>query len=119
MSDAKAIEGGAKPSFVTTMSTRIAKMFQPKAPVYSVLYGAAAGVVLSGLVYVGRTIHITLFDHEYWKIQSRKRYYEKQLCFQMEQDEAAKAHYLASLAAEYNPVAMRMPFKPLDPKYRF
>jgi hypothetical protein len=119
MSDAKAIEGGAKASFATRMGATFANMFKPKAPVYSVLYGAAAGVVLSGLVYVGRTIHVTLFDHEYYKIQSRKRYYEKQLCYQMEQDEAAKAHYLASLAAEYNPVAMRMPFKPLDPKYRF
>merc|ERR1719321_858355 len=103
----------------STMGTRIAGMLKPGAGPYSLLYGAVGGVVLSGLVYMGRTIHVTLFDHEYYKIQSRKRYYEKQLCFQMEQDEASKAHYLAALAAEYNPVAMRMPFKPLDPKYRF
>ena len=77
------------------------------------------GIVLSGLVYAGRTLHITLFDHEYYKIQSRKRYYEKQLLFSQEQEETAQAHRFGALAAEYDPVATRMPFKALDAKFRF
>ena len=82
-------------------------------------FGVASGVVLSGFVYAGRTLSIYCFDHEYYKLLSRKRYYEKQLLFAREQDEAAAAHYLASMSAEYDPAACRMPFKPLDPKYRF
>lgn len=64
-------------------------------------------------------MNICLFDHEYYKLQSRKRYYEKQLLFSREQDEIASAHYLAALSAEYDPAACRMPFQALDPKYRF
>ena len=44
---------------------------------------------------------------------------EKQLLFMREQEETANAHYMVSLAAEYDPVATRVPFKPLDAKYRF
>merc|ERR1719231_2009364 len=94
---------------MSSISAKLATQLKPKGTIYSLAYGAVAGVALSGLVYVGRTLHITLFDHEYYKIQSRKRYYEKQLCFQMEQDEAAKAHYLAALSAEYDPVATPCP----------
>merc|ERR1712048_1338371 len=86
---------------------------------HSLSYGIAAGVALSGLVYVGRTMSVFLFDHEYIKLQSRHRYYEKQLLFSREQDETAQAHYLAALSAEYDPAACRFPFKPLDAKYRF
>merc|ERR1712226_457485 len=88
-------------------------------PIYSLGYGAAAGVLLSGLVFVGRTMNVLLFDHEYYKLQSRKRYFEKQLLFAREQDETNEAHYLAALAAEYDPAACRAPFKPLDAKFRF
>merc|ERR1712107_816501 len=88
-------------------------------PLYSLAYGTVAGVVLSGFVYLGRTANILLFDHEYYKLQSRKRYFEKQLLFAREQDEAADAHYLAALSAEYDPAACRPPFKSLDARYRF
>jgi len=113
---------GAKPSGmgrVLGAVTGTMKAFKPGNPLYAIAFGAVGGVVLSGLVFAGRAAQVALFDHEYYKIQSRKRYFEKQLIFQQEQDENAKAHYLAALSAEYNPVATRMPFKPLDSKYRF
>merc|ERR1712176_1026526 len=101
------------------MGTGIASKFKVGTPLYSLGFGAAGGLLLSGLVYGGRTLSILLFDHEYYKLQSRKRYYEKQLLFSREQEETANAHYLSALAAEYDPAATRMPFKALDPKYRF
>jgi len=113
---------GAKPSAfsrVTGVITGTIAKFRPGNPLYSVAFGAVGGILLSGLVFAGRTVHVSLFDHQYYKIQSRKRYFEKQLLFEQEQEETSKGHYLAALSAEYNPVATRMPFKPLDPKYRF
>merc|ERR1712000_386480 len=105
---------GAKPtafSRVTGAITGTIAKFRPGNPIYSLAFGAVGGIILSGLVLVGRTAHVAFFDHQYYKIQSRKRYYEKQFLFQQEQEEAGKAHYLAALSAEYNPVATRTPFK--------
>eukprot|EP00440_Ansanella_granifera_P066117 gb/GFBE01071710.1/.p1 GENE.gb/GFBE01071710.1/~~gb/GFBE01071710.1/.p1 ORF type:complete len:119 (+),score=26.77 gb/GFBE01071710.1/:1-357(+) len=115
----KQIEASAKPSFFARASTFALSKVKVGTPLYSLAYGAAAGVILSGLVYAGRTLSVMCFDHEYYKLQSRKRYYEKQLLFTREQEEASNAHYLASLSSEYDAAATRMPFKPLDPKYRF
>merc|ERR1712151_153685 len=115
---AKQIEG-AKPSFLSRIGTTVVSKFKVGTPLYSLGFGAAGGLLISGLVYTGRTLNILLFDHEYYKLQSRKRYYEKQLLFSREQEETANAHYLAALSAEYDPAATRMPFKPLDPAYRF
>eukprot|EP00420_Gonyaulax_spinifera_P031233 CAMPEP_0197870360 /NCGR_PEP_ID=MMETSP1439-20131203/1104_1 /TAXON_ID=66791 /ORGANISM="Gonyaulax spinifera, Strain CCMP409" /LENGTH=122 /DNA_ID=CAMNT_0043489255 /DNA_START=77 /DNA_END=445 /DNA_ORIENTATION=+ len=118
------IEGSAaKPSILArvggTVTTLVRSNLRPGTGIYSLIYGAAAGLVLSGLVYTGRTLHILCFDHDYYKLQSRKRYYEKQLLFTREQEETSNAHYLAALAGEYDPAATRMPFKALDPKFRF
>merc|ERR1719356_818030 len=103
----------------TSITTAVARNCRPGAGLYSIGYGVVGGLVLSGIVYAGRTLNILLFDHEYYKLQSRKRFYEKQLLFSREQEETANAHYLASLAGEYDPAATRLPFKPLDAKYRF
>merc|ERR1712151_338261 len=116
----KQIEGSAaKPSFISRMSNVVRTTLRPGTGLYSLGFGIAAGVAISGIVYTGRTLSVMLFDHEYYKLQSRKRYYEKQLIFTREQEETQAAHYLASMAAEYDPAATRMPFQPLDPKYRF
>merc|ERR1712187_783343 len=116
---AKQLEGEAKPSFLSKVGNKIVASVSVGTPLYSLGFGAAAGVLLSGVVYAGRTLSIFLFDHEYLKLQSRHRYYEKQLLFSREQDETANAHYLAALSAKYDPAACRLPFKPLDAKYRF
>merc|ERR1719158_2730901 len=113
---AKQIEG-AQPSFVSRMMSKVVAQTKVGTVPYSLAYGAAAGIALSGLVYVGRTMNILLFDHTYYKIQSRHRYYEKQLLFTRELEESQQAHRLAALAAEYNPAAIRMPFQKLAPKY--
>merc|ERR1719215_1894710 len=96
------IEGStAKSSFFSRVGSSIASTartnLRPGAGVYSLLFGAAAGVAISGVVYAGRTLSVMLFDHEYYKLQSRKRYYEKQLLFTREQEETQQAHYLSSL----------------------
>merc|ERR1712100_57472 len=109
----------AKPGFVSKATSFVCNSVKVGTPLYSLGYGAAAGLLLSGVVFAGRTASIVLFDHEYVKLQSRKRYFEKQLLFEREQDEAAQAHYLSALAAEYDPAACRMPFQPLDAKFRF
>eukprot|EP00927_Polykrikos_kofoidii_P042441 TRINITY_DN3638_c0_g1_i3.p1 TRINITY_DN3638_c0_g1~~TRINITY_DN3638_c0_g1_i3.p1 ORF type:complete len:128 (+),score=20.20 TRINITY_DN3638_c0_g1_i3:103-486(+) len=117
---AKQIDGrAASPSFLSRFATSATNMVKVGTPIYSLAYGAAAGVLLSGFVYAGRTLSIFMFDHEYYKLQSRKRYYEKQLLFAREQDEASEAHYLAALAAEYDPASCRLPFRELDAKWRF
>ncbi|CAK0866731.1 unnamed protein product, partial [Prorocentrum cordatum] len=116
---------GAKPSFLSRMgskvTTLVASNLKPGTAIYSVMFGAAAGVLLSGVVYAGRTFSVMCFDHEYYKVQSRKRYYEKQLLFMREQEEVQSAHYYAALAGECpsTTVATRMPFKSLENKYRF
>merc|ERR1711879_377876 len=101
------------------LATSIVSKCQRGTPLYSLAFGAVGGLALSGIVYGYRTLGVLFFDHEYFKLQSRKRYFEKQLLFMREQEETEKAHYMAALAAEYDPVATRMPFKPLDAKYRF
>jgi len=92
---------------------------RPGAVPYSLLFGGTVGVGLAGVMYAGRTAYVTNFDFEYYRNQSRRRYLDKQSIFFSEQDEEMKAHRLAALAAEYDPVAMRQPFQALDPKYRF
>merc|ERR1712032_367175 len=81
------IDGGAKPSGMERVLgavTGTIKAFKPGNPLYAMVFGAVGGVVLSGLVFAGRAAQVALFDHEYYKIQSRKRYFEKQLLFQQE-----------------------------------
>mmetsp|Transcript_43666 Transcript_43666/g.100765 ORF Transcript_43666/g.100765 Transcript_43666/m.100765 type:complete len:120 (+) Transcript_43666:82-441(+) len=117
---AQQIDGAvAKPSFFARVGTFAINSFKPATPLYSLAFGALAGLALSGAVYAGRTMSVLFFDPDYYKLQSRKRYFEKQLLFTREQEEVANAHYLASLSAEYNPAATRMPGASLDPKFRF
>merc|ERR1719389_1253276 len=106
---------GATPGRMQRLMNFAVRSFKPATPLYSLAFGAVGGIALSGLVYGYRTIGVLFFDHEYLKLQSRKRYYEKQLLFMREQEETANAHYLAAASAEYDPVATRMPFQSLDP----
>merc|ERR1719389_1637039 len=110
---------GAAPGRMQRLANFAIRNFKPATPLYSLAFGAVGGLALSGVVYGYRTLGVLFFDHEHYKLQSRKRYFEKQLLFMREQEETEKAHYMASLAAEYDPVATRLPFKTLDAKYRF
>merc|ERR1712187_821186 len=68
---------GAKPSFMarvgSSITTTVLSKFKVGTPLYSLGFGAAGGLLISGLVYTGRTLNILFFDHEYYKLQSRKR----------------------------------------------
>merc|ERR1712196_649734 len=86
---------------------------------YSLAYGGVCGIIGSGLVVAGRAGYVTFLDDDYYKDQSRQRYLDKQTVFFKELEETNKAHKLAAMASEYDPVATRTPFGALDSKYRF
>eukprot|EP00451_Oxyrrhis_marina_P016908 CAMPEP_0204312220 /NCGR_PEP_ID=MMETSP0469-20131031/2846_1 /ASSEMBLY_ACC=CAM_ASM_000384 /TAXON_ID=2969 /ORGANISM="Oxyrrhis marina" /LENGTH=129 /DNA_ID=CAMNT_0051292327 /DNA_START=32 /DNA_END=421 /DNA_ORIENTATION=+ len=100
------------------MITGIPGHFQPGTFGYSLAFGAVAGTALGGVEYGSRHMSVMLWDTEREKLQSRLRYLEKQVVFNKEQEAEGKAHYLASLAQEYNPVATAMPFSKLDDAMR-
>merc|ERR1719161_2302155 len=113
-----AIEGKA-PGRIARLGAFVASHLKPGAAVYSVLFGAAAGVGVAGGMYLGRTFKVALFDTDYLRQQSRLRYNEKQTVFMQEQIAENKAHYLSELAKEYHPVALRMPKGKMDMKNAF
>lgn len=71
------------------------------------------GVCTYAGYYAYRAIKLTFFDTESIALQSRLRYAEKQKIFQQELDRDLAAGHIASLVAEYNPIAIRLPFQPL------
>jgi len=81
--------------------------------------GGAYGVGLAGVVGMGRAGYVTLLDHDYYKNESRQRYLDKQVIFGKEFQDTSNAQRLASLAAEYDPVATRKPFGSVEDGYKF
>lgn len=73
---------------------------------------------LSAVVATTRAAYIATMDHSYYKAQSRQRYLDKQVVYFKELQEQNKAHNLAALTQEYDPVAMRVPFGEVDRKWR-
>ena len=98
---------------------KVGEFFKPGTFLYSGLFGAAVGCGLAGAALTVRALHVLFFDEEHYRVQSRQRYLEKQFLFFKELQESQKAHALASLVQEYDPVDTRLPFKKLDDKYRF
>jgi hypothetical protein len=105
--------------FVGKVASKIGGNFAPGSAGYSVLFGGLYGVGLAGVVATGRAGYVTLMDHDYYKNESRQRYLDKQTIFSQEFLENSGAQRLASLAAEYDPVATRKPFDKFEDKYRF
>ncbi|XP_026190624.1 uncharacterized protein LOC34623412 [Cyclospora cayetanensis] len=68
--------------------------------------------------YLYRFVCLTTADSTHYAIASRWRYMEKQNLFFKELDETLAAGALGALVKEYDPVATRLPFKPLEDKYR-
>ena len=64
----------------------VKNQLKPASGCYSLMYGGALGVAFSGVVGLGRVGYVTLFDHDYYKNQSRLRYLEKEAIFFKEQD---------------------------------
>lgn len=98
---------------------KVGDYFTPGTFLYSALFGAAVGTGLAGVAYLGRAGHVLFFDEEHYRVQSRQRYLEKQFLFFKELQESQKAHALASLVQEYDPVDTRLPFQKMEDKYRF
>eukprot|EP00920_Eleutheroschizon_duboscqi_P000182 GHVT01000636.1.p1 GENE.GHVT01000636.1~~GHVT01000636.1.p1 ORF type:complete len:125 (+),score=2.15 GHVT01000636.1:456-830(+) len=86
---------------------------------HSALYGALAGLASYGGYYGFRAVKLMFFDTETVAHQSRERYAEAQKLYQDELSTELAAGHIAHFVAEYDPVATRMPFQPLDPKYLF
>ncbi|EPR63663.1 putative transmembrane protein [Toxoplasma gondii TgCatPRC2] len=89
----------------------------PSVP-HSILFGVGAGCCAYAGYYLYRAMRLTFFDTESVALQSRLRYAEKQKLFHQELDRELAAGHIASLVAEYDPVATRLPFQPMQDRYR-
>ena len=98
---------------------KVGEYLKPGTLIYSGLIGAAIGTGLAGFALLSRSTHVFFFDEEHYRVQSRQRYLEKQLLFFKELQESQRAHALASLVQEYDPVDTRLPFQNMEDKYRF
>ena len=87
---------------------------------YSAGVGAACGLSLCAAALVMRAAKIYFWDEEYLRLQSRRRYLEKQNAFFSDLQEKMKAHYIANvLVREYDPVDTRLPFQSIQDRFRF
>lgn len=86
---------------------------------HSAMYGMAAGVVFYGGYIAWRAFKLDNCNTEYFARQSRWRHFEKQQLYQRELGQKMNSHFVASVAQEYDPVALRKPDSQLDPKHIF
>ncbi|PFH38236.1 hypothetical protein BESB_005770 [Besnoitia besnoiti] len=108
----------AKPSFGMRLKSWGCRAITGPSVSHSILFGVGAGFCAYAGYYLYRAVRLTLFDTENVALQSRLRYAEKQKLFQQELDRELAAGHIASLVAEYDPVATRLPFQPLQDRYR-
>ncbi|UVC54222.1 hypothetical protein MACJ_003755 [Theileria orientalis] len=93
--------------------SKLAQYFGRPSVFHSLVFGSAAGVLFYG-GYIGlRALKVKFFDTDYVAKQSRWRYLEKQQLYQRELAQEMNASYVATLAEEYDPVALRPPGAPL------
>ncbi|GIX62046.1 uncharacterized protein BcabD6B2_14810 [Babesia caballi] len=76
---------------------------------HSAMYGAVAGTVVYGAYFIWRAFKLDNCNTEYFSRQSRWRHFEKQQLYQRELSQKMNAHFVGSLAQEYDPVALRKP----------
>ncbi|EKX73167.1 conserved hypothetical protein [Theileria equi strain WA] len=99
--------------------SKIGKYFARPSVFHSVVFGTTAGLLFYS-TYIGwRAIKVKYLNTEYFARQSRWRYMEKQQLYQRELSQRMNANYIASIAEEYDPVALRMPGSKVDPKHMF
>ncbi|KYN93573.1 hypothetical protein PGSY75_0007300 [Plasmodium gaboni] len=85
---------------------------------HSILFGICGGLVYYGSYYFYRFLKITYFDTQHVSNESRRRYMEKQMLFYNDFGYDLSMKYIGNLCKYYDPVALRLPFQPLDDKYR-
>ncbi|ORM42262.1 uncharacterized protein BXIN_1487 [Babesia sp. Xinjiang] len=93
--------------------------FRRPSILHSAIYGTVTGLVFYGGYFVYRALKLENCNTEYYARQSRWRHFEKQQLFQRELSQNMNAHFVAHLSQEYDPVAVRRPGAPLDPKQIF
>jgi len=116
------IESGSRPSpgRLSRIYASGRSFFLPGTFIYSAGFGAVAGIGLVGAALVLRTAKVFFWDEEYLRLQSRRRYLEKQAAFFADLQEKLKAHYIGNvLVREYDPVDTRLPFQAIQEKFRF
>ncbi|CDR96306.1 hypothetical protein, conserved [Babesia bigemina] len=72
-----------------------------------------SGLITYGGYILMRSVKLDNCNTDYLARQSRWRHFEKQQLFQRELSQKMNAHFVASLAQEYDPVAIRRPNSPL------
>ncbi|VWU50857.1 ATP synthase-associated protein, putative, partial [Hepatocystis sp. ex Piliocolobus tephrosceles] len=85
---------------------------------HSILFGIFGGLTYYGSYYLYRYLKITYFDTMHVSNESRRRYMEKQMLFYNDMGYDLSMKYIGNLCQYYDPVALRLPFQPLDDKYR-
>ncbi|SBT74871.1 conserved Plasmodium protein, unknown function [Plasmodium malariae] len=85
---------------------------------HSVLFGVFGGLFYYGCYYFYRYLKITYFDTLHVSNESRRRFMEKQMLFYNDEGYNLSMKYIGNLCKYYDPVALRLPFQPLDDKYR-
>ncbi|KAK1444265.1 hypothetical protein BgAZ_101710 [Babesia gibsoni] len=80
---------------------------------HSAVYGMVAGFVFYGGYFAWRAYKLEYCNTEYYARQSRWRHFEKQQLYQRELGQKMSSHFVANLAQEYDPVALRKPDAPL------
>jgi len=114
------IESGKQLGRAARAWLRGKSFFLPGTLLYSAGFGAAAGVALAAAALAARVGKVYLWDEEYLRLQSRRRYLEKQTAFFADLQAKLKAHFIANLlVSEYNPVDTRLPFQAISDKFRF
>eukprot|EP00916_Digyalum_oweni_P011906 GHVL01019754.1.p1 GENE.GHVL01019754.1~~GHVL01019754.1.p1 ORF type:complete len:125 (+),score=22.75 GHVL01019754.1:30-404(+) len=113
------IKKGIGYKFQTTMSRICRTMFRGPGYIYSLNFGIIAGLTFCGIFYTFIPFVTAIRRVDLISIESRRRYEEKQKIFQKKIEFEKETEYLKNLAAEYNPVATRQPFKELEDKYLF
>ncbi|GAW79651.1 conserved Plasmodium protein, unknown function [Plasmodium gonderi] len=85
---------------------------------HSVLFGIFGGLFYYGSYYCYRYLKISYFDTMHVSNESRRRFMEKQMLFYNDMGYNLSMKYIGNLCKYYDPVALRLPFQPLDDKYR-
>ncbi|KAK1933021.1 hypothetical protein X943_001874 [Babesia divergens] len=70
---------------------------------------SSVGVVFYGGYIAWRAFKLDNCNTEYFARQSRWRHFEKQQLYQRELGQKMNSHFVASVAQEYDPVALRKP----------
>ncbi|KEG00909.1 conserved Plasmodium protein, unknown function [Plasmodium vinckei vinckei] len=117
----KVLEGGEKKKkkgFCGRCCSRVFTSLKGPSITHSILFGICGGMFYYGTYYLYRFLKISYFDTMHVSNESRRRFMEKQMLFYNDTGYNLSMKYIGNLCKYYDPVALRMPFQPLDDAYR-